>query len=313
MLAATNQNLSAAMSELRARAVSPFRETSAYEALWAIEGMTETKLAALFNSSGQAPRPSTVWAHYIASQAGLFGRDSFEKLLETVSTFLAAELKTASVVLNGDAQYPTGLRDAKYPAEVLYYAGSLDLARTRAISIVGARKASTDGLKRARTLARQLVERDFTVVSGLATGIDTAALSSAIEAKGHVIGVVGTPINQVYPAENAQLQHDIAQNHLVLSQVPMYRYAHEPFANHKFYFPRRNVTMAALSCATVIVEASDTSGSHTQARACLTQGKKLFILDSCFHNPSITWPAKYLAQGAVRVTSIADIDLALAA
>ncbi len=312
MLATSMQKVSDAADGLRARSVSPFREASAYEALWAVDGMTETKLASLFSGADRIPRPSTAWEQYVAGHAGLFGRHTFEKQLETISAYLRAQLKSVSVVMNGDVQYPTGLRNTKYPVELLYYAGSLDLARTRSVSIVGARKASSDGLKRARSLTRQLVERDLTVVSGLAAGIDTAALSSAIDAGGRVIGVIGTPINQVYPRENEQLQHTIAAEHLLLSQVPMYRYANESFANHKHYFPRRNITMAALSCATVIVEASDTSGSHSQARACLAQGKKLFILDSCFHNPSITWPAKYVTQGAVRVTSFADIDRALA-
>jgi DNA processing protein len=313
MLAIANQNVSAAARRMRVRTVSPFRETAAYEALWATEGMTETKLASLFTGSAQVLRPSVAWSNFVAGKAGLFEREQFTQLMEKVHAFLLANLKSGSVVIHGDVQYPISLRNTKYPVELLYYAGSLDLARTRSISIVGARRASPDGMKRARSLARQLVERDVTIVSGLAAGIDTAALSSAIEAKGRVIGVIGTPINQVYPRENAELQQAIATDHLLLSQVPMYRYANEPFSNHKFYFPRRNITMAALSAATIIVEASETSGSHTQARACLAQGKKLFILDSCFQNPLISWPTKYLAHGAVRVTSISDIDHALGA
>ena len=85
------------------------------------------------------------------------------------------------------------------------------------------------------------------------------------------------------------------------------RYSHQPFATKPDYFPERNETMAAMSEATVIVEASDTSGSLTQARECLRQGRKLFILNSCFENPDITWPATYEKRGAVRVQKTADI------
>ena len=81
----------------------------------------------------------------------------------------------------------------------------------------------------------------------------------------------------------------------------------QDFRSNRIFFPERNVTMSALTEATIIVEASDTSGTLIQARAALAQGRKLFILDSCFHNSSISWPAKYEAQGAIRVRDYDDI------
>jgi len=155
------------------------------------------------------------------------------------------------------------------------------------------------------------VNRDFTIVSGLAAGIDTAAMESAIAESGRTIGVIGTPINATYPKENTGLQEKVAKEHLLISQVPFYRYANEPFMARKIHFTQRNETMAALSEATIIVEASDTSGSLTQARACLQQGRKLFILNSCFEVPEITWPKTYLERGAIRVREIDDILNAL--
>lgn len=89
-----------------------------------------------------------------------------------------------------------------------------------------------------------------------------------------MVGVIGTPISESYPKENSELQEEVARCHLLLSQVPFYRYSKQPFATKKFYFPARNVTMAAFSEATVIVEASDTSGSlagprvHSRAGSC---------------------------------------------
>ena len=81
----------------------------------------------------------------------------------------------------------------------------------------------------------------------------------------------------------------------------------EPFSARKYYFPRRNATMSALSQATVIVEASERSGTLTQARAAINQGRKLFILNSCFEDTKISWPRKYEAKGAIRVRDIDDI------
>ena len=153
-------------------------------------------------------------------------------------------------------------------------------------------------MKRADRLSREVVEAGFTIVSGLAAGIDTAAHRASLATKkGHTIGVIGTPLNEVYPKENLDLQECVAADHLLISQVPFYRYAHQPFKTKSYYFPERNETMAALSEATIIVEASDTSGSLTQARAALQQGRKLFILNSCFENRPITWPTTFAARG----------------
>ena len=152
-----------------------------------------------------------------------------------------------------------------------------------------------------------MVKRNFVIVSGIAIGIDTVALETAIKENGQVVGVIGTPIDQYYPPENKELQDTIAKNHLLISQVPFYRYSVEPFPSRRNYFPQRNETMSALSEATVIIEASDTSGTLTQARAALQQKRKLFILNSCFENTSIKWPHTYADRGAIRVRNTNDI------
>jgi DNA processing protein len=134
-----------------------------------------------------------------------------------------------------------------------------------------------------------------------------AAHTAAIEAKGLTVAVIGTPIGTYYPKENQALQRKIAEEHLLISQVPVLRYANQHVPQNKLFFPERNVTMSALTEGTIIVEASDTSGTLTQARAALQQGRKLFILDSCFKRDDITWPANFEKRGAVRVRDLADI------
>lgn len=110
--------------------------------------------------------------------------------------------------------------------------------------------------------------------------------------------MLGTPINEVYPQQNIELQQAIARDHLLVSQVPFYRYAHQPFNSKRQYFRERNVTMAAISSATVMVEASDKSGSLIQASACIELGRSLFIMRSCLDNPDIAWPKRFVKAGA---------------
>src|SRR5208282_1639974 len=154
---------------------------------------------------------------------------------------------------------------------------------------------------------RALVEKDFTVVSGLASGIDTAAHSTAIEANGRTIAVIGTPLGINYPPENRALQDCIANNFLLISQVPVLRYSRQAVPQNRLFFPERNITMSALTDATIIVEAGETSGTLTQARAALIQGRKLLIFASLFERPDLTWPATFEARGAIRVRDTNDI------
>jgi DNA processing protein len=287
------------MTAVLGNAICPREEMAAYETLWAFDRITLKGIAELFRK--RPLLPSRLFRALATEQFDL------DPLYQEVSAFVAA-LRGFMVSVNGTYQYPTRLLDAQYPIQLFYYRGYIGLAETRCVSVVGARKATPDGLKRADRVARGLVEAGFTIVSGLAAGIDTAAMQAAISMKGgHTIGVIGTPLNEAYPKENADLQECVAAHHLLVSQVPFYRYAHQPFPTKKYYFPERNETMAALSEATVIVEASDTSGSLTQARAALQQGRKLFILNSCFENRAITWPATYEAKGAIRVRKLDDI------
>jgi len=276
--------------------ISPRLELGAYEALWLESGTTFKSIAERFAADPSA-MPSDFVPHHIAEQTA---GDVFTKLKgDGVHRF--------GVRIHHAGDYPLRLRAARHPVELLYYRGLWELADTRAVAVVGSRNASEDGLSRARRLAKELVIRGFTVVSGLAAGIDQAAHKGAIEAGGRTIAVVGTPLGQIYPKENAGLQEYIAENFLVISQVPVMRYARQKPPQNRFFFPERNVTMSALTEATIIVEAGETSGTLTQARAALHQGRKLFILDSCFQRENLTWPSRFESLGAIRVRTPDDI------
>jgi DNA protecting protein DprA len=195
------------------------------------------------------------------------------------------------------------LRDAAAGREAsVFYSGVLDVLDAPAVSIVGTRDVSENGWKRASKLARQLAENHITVVSGLAKGVDTAALTSAIEHGGRVAAVIGTPLDKAYPAENATLQQTIYRDHLLLSPFK------EGERVFKSNFPARNRVMAAVSDATVIIEASDTSGTLHQAAECVRLNRWLFIAKSLIEDPSLTWPARFLTnEKTVILESVDDI------
>ena len=282
---------------LRASTVSPFLEMGAYEVLWQQPQAWFKKIAEIFHDNPSA-LPSDLVDH---DQA----RDAADTVLSLLDERNARDHFGVRVHRAGN--YPAKLRDAAHPCEVLYFRGIWDLVEMPSVAIVGARKASLDGIKRARKLARLLVENEYAVMSGLAAGIDTAAHTAALEAGGRTIAVLGTPLSEVYPKQNEELQSRLAAEHLVISQIPFIRYRNQDFRSNRLFFPERNKTMSALTQATVIVEASDTSGTLIQARAALQQGRKLFILESCFQNKAISWPEKYEKKGAVRIKDFDDI------
>jgi DNA processing protein len=185
-----------------------------------------------------------------------------------------------------------GTRDA-----YVYCAGDLDLLLRPTVSVVGTREVSDEGWRRASRLARELALKNVAVMSGLARGIDTAALTTAIEAGGKTVGVIGTPLDKAYPAENANLQEEIYSNHLLISPFGIGE------AVFKGNFPKRNRVMALLSDATVIVEASDTSGTLHQAAECLRQGRWLFIMKSVVDDPTLTWPTRFVGKPKVVILS----------
>lgn len=291
----TQQRLSYDEAAGVGRVVSPYLELGAYEALWMREGMTVKRMADLFRAQPEA-LPSD-----------LVPEDEARAMAERVVALLRERaVERFGVRVHRAGEYPAKLREARHPVELLTFQGWWSYTEQRSVAVVGTRKASEEGRRRAAKLARALVGDGFAVVSGMAAGIDTAAHESALEAGGVTIAVIGTPLSETYPRENRELQRRIAADHLVVSQVPVWRYHQQDWRANRGWFPERNVTMSALTEATVIVEAGETSGTLIQARAALGQGRKLFVLESCFE-AGLEWPARLEGQGAVRVGSYEEI------
>ncbi|MFZ2316098.1 MAG: DNA-processing protein DprA [Gammaproteobacteria bacterium] len=276
-------------------ATSPMREAAAYEALW------DNDTASVKSISEK------VFKKNFISFSSLIDPEVVDRYLKVINHKFEEMNYNIGMHFLGDAEYPDKLLDAKYPTPFIYFSGKWDLAFSPSVAIVGTRNPSPEGIKRTIQLVRNLVADNFTITSGLAAGIDTAAHQAAIDLKGNTIGVIGTPISEHYPRSNSALQKKIASEHLLISQVPFIKYDHQDYRKNRFFFPERNKTMSALTMATIIVEAGETSGSLIQAKAALEQGRKLFILDSCFHNENLTWPKKYEGMGAIRVRDYSDI------
>lgn len=184
--------------------------------------------------------------------------------------------------------------ERKNAPENLFWKGDFSLlTQGRRVSVVGSRKASEHGLRRARIVSEMLIENGITVVSGLAEGIDTIAHKTAIELGGRTITVLGTPLNKSFPASNKALQEEIAEHHLAISQFP------EGYPTTKEAFPRRNRTMALISDATIIIEANPKSGTRHQGWEALRIGRMLYILENVLAMPGNTWANEMLQYGAI--------------
>jgi DNA processing protein len=278
------------------QAISPLKEMGAYEALWA---KPETSFKSLAQKFREFPDrlPSDFVRDY---ESDYFARFVLGMLRD-------AGVRQFGVRVHRAGEYPEKFRDAEDPVEVLYYRGWWDLVDTPSVAVVGTREPSPQAIENTNRIVKLLVADGYTIASGLARGIDTAAHNAAIAHGGKTIAVVGTPLNRVYPKENTELQELLARDYLVISQVPVFRYSKQTYTRNRTFFPERNKTMSALTEATIIVEAGPTSGTLIQARAALAQKRKLFILEGSFRNPELTWPHEFEAKGAIRVRTYEDI------
>lgn len=183
--------------------------------------------------------------------------------------------------------------EKKHAPNEIFYAGDLNLLHQgRRVSVVGSRKVSKEGGIRAKVITKKLVEMGFVVVSGLAQGVDTVAHYTTISLSGKTISVLGTPLNETYPKSNESLLKEIKKNHLAISQFP------EGFPTRPQNFPMRNRTMALISDATIIVEASEKSGTKHQGWEALRLNREVFILQNIVEDPSISWAKEMIEYGA---------------
>lgn len=189
-----------------------------------------------------------------------------------------------------DADYPQQLREVHDFPPVIFTRGQL-LPTDRGICIVGSRDAGPASIAAAREIARLVVSSGWTVVSGLAKGIDTAAHEETLRNSGRTVAVIGNGIDYYYPAENRQLQRAIEGRGMVLSQF------WPGSTPTRYSFPMRNAVMSAYAGATIIVSAREGSGTRHQAKHAVAHGRPLVVSKSVYENT--TWGRELIDSPSV--------------
>jgi DNA processing protein len=200
-----------------------------------------------------------------------------------------------------DAAYPASLRVIADPPPLLYVKGELRDNDSKAIAIVGSRSASDYGRRIARDLARGLASFGFTVVSGMARGIDGMAHESALQAGGRTLAVLGSGVDRAYPPEHEMLYRRISDSGAVISELPM---GARPIA---FNFPARNRLISGLSLGVVVVEATEKSGSLITASLAAEQGREVFAVPGEAGASRSRGSHRLIRQGAKLVETVEDI------
>jgi len=214
-------------------------------------------------------------------------------------------LTTSSITRleRGDKKYPSRLNDLHDPPNQLYIDGDIDLLQMPMIAIVGARKASAEGLKNAAFFAQGLSQAGLLVVSGLARGVDGAAHQATLNLgpKHFTMAICGAGVDVIYPKEHLGLAKCIRQQGLLISELPL---GEGPKSSH---FPKRNRIISALSLGVVVVEAAERSGSLITARLSAELGREIFAVPGSIHNPLSAGCHLLIQQGAKLVRNPKDI------
>lgn len=234
-----------------------------------------------------------------------------EETAEAISTWeksidLSGELKRIAefgchVLIQSDSDYPEMLRQIYDPPIVLYVKGALTAKDKNGVAMVGSRMTTHYGIEVARKLAYQLAYVGVTVVSGGARGIDTAAHQGALTGKGRTIAVLGTGINRIFPAENAELFERIAASGAVMTQFPFNRQA------DKQSFPIRNRIVAGMTLGTVVVEANLSSGALITANFATEYGRQIFAVPGRIDSPRSKGCHELIKRGAKLCEGAEDI------
>jgi DNA processing protein len=205
------------------------------------------------------------------------------------------------IVTITNPDYPYLLKQIHDPPPILYLKGTLRPEDRRAIAIVGSRNASGYGRRVALKISEELAGQGFTIVSGLARGIDAAAHEGALSASGRTIGVLGCGVDITYPPEHHDLQENVSMRGAVLSEFPL---GTEPLPER---FPRRNRVISGLSLGVIVVEAAERSGALITATCALEQGREVFAVPGPVGSATTVGTHRLIKQGAKLVEGVEDI------
>ncbi len=218
---------------------------------------------------------------------------------ESTLDWLASEQN--HLITLADTDYPKALLEIPDPPPLLYAKGQKKWLNTPGIAVVGSRNASPQGEKNAEDFSQALANHGYTIISGMALGIDGAAHRGALKATGATIAVVGTGLDIVYPSRHRELAHQIAEQGLILSEFPL------GTPSKAQNFPRRNRIISGLATGCLVVEANVQSGSLITARLAAEQGREVFAIPGSIHSPVSKGCHQLIKQGAKLVDNIQDI------
>jgi len=213
----------------------------------------------------------------------------------------SAKKQNIEIITQEEADYPKNLKYIPDPPIVLYVKGKLKEEDVLSIAIVGSRRGSFYGLSCAKQFAAQLAGRGFTIVSGLARGIDTSAHRGALSQHGRTIAVIGSGFNNLYPPENKELAEEIVWSGAVVSEFPMDA---QPLPQN---FPRRNRVISGLSLGVLVAEAARNSGALITADFALEQGREVFALPGKVDASNSFGTNGLIKQGAKLVSCVEEI------
>ena len=280
--------------------------TEAYLVLNLLPGIGPVRVRRLLEVFRSPERILLAKASEIQSVDG-FGRELAEGITRWQDTVdLSAELKKIqdrelTILTQEDSLYPRLLKEIHAPPLVLYVWGKLTERDAYAIGVVGSRQASHYGLTAARKMSFQIAYAGYTVVSGLARGIDTAAHEGALAGKGRTIAVIGSGIGKLYPPENMALAERITENGAVVSEFPV------DYPPDRQSFPLRNRIVAGWSTGLLVAEAPIRSGSLITAQQASDMGRTIYAVPGNIDRPTSTGCNKLIQQGAKLVMSGDDI------
>jgi len=212
-----------------------------------------------------------------------------------------AEEAGVKIIPFGSGIYPARLRSIADPPPCLYVKGEIRREDDKAVAVIGTRSASHYGRRVTRDLCRGLASLGFTVISGMARGIDGVAHDEALNAGGRTIAVLGSGVDRAYPPEHRKLYHRISENGAVISELPL---GAPPLA---FNFPARNRLISGLSAGVVVVEATEKSGSLITAAIALEQGREVFAVPGEVGSSRSRGGHRLIRQGAKLVENVDDI------
>lgn len=277
--------------------------------LQAIKGLSDGTLTRLVREFGSPHAVTAASVHELQNRGGLtfhiamsIGRGPTPEARAKVE-MEAHRIKQQgiSVLTVLDPLYPHKLSKIADPPPLLYLSGALQASDDRAIAIVGARKATPAGLAFTEDLTYTLATLGFTIISGMARGVDAAAHRGAIKAGGRTVAVLGCGIDQTYPPEHRNLRESIEKQGAVVSEFPL---GTPPLP---YNFPRRNRIISGLSYGVVVTQASKKSGSLITARFALEQNREVFAVPGSVKEAKHEGPHGLIQQGAKLVENVGDI------